>query len=179
MELTLAGLLFALLIFGLRVVNYTISTIRLVFIARDLRVFAAGLAFIEAFIFVVVIAQVVQDLTGNLLNLGAYCLGAAVGSYMGMWLEGRFIVSYSTVTVITHALGQEIAKALREQNYGVTLTYGEGRDGEVIIMRSTTINRDVPALMRTVREMNPDAFIEVESARTLRRGWIPGGPPRR
>lgn len=176
-ELTLDVILFALMLFALRVLNYAISTIRLVFIGRGWRLPAAIIAFFEALIFAVVIAKVVGDLS-NLTYLLAYCLGASVGSYVGMWLEARFVVSYSTVTIIASEKGHEIAEALRQNNYGATLSKGEGREGEVDIVRSTTVNRDVPSLVRVVHEVNPDAFIDIEAARTLYRGWIPGGPPR-
>ena len=177
-DLTWAALGFALLIFILRVINYTISTIRLVFIGRDYRLPAAGIAFMEALIFAVVMSQVLKDVT-YLPNLLAYCLGASVGSYLGQWLESRLIVSYSTVTIITREHGRKIAEVLREANYGVTLTKGEGRDGEVDILRSTSVNRDLAILKSIVNEIHPEAFIEVEAARSLSRGWIPGGPPRR
>ncbi|GAB5490520.1 MAG: hypothetical protein Phog2KO_07350 [Phototrophicaceae bacterium] len=169
---------FAGLIFALRVFNYSISTLRLVFIGRGMRFWAAFIAFFEALIFAVVIAQVVQDLE-NVMSLLAYCLGASVGSYIGMWLESRFIVSYSTVTIITHKLGKEIATALRDHNYGVTVSKGEGRDGQVDIIRSTTVNKDIPTLISVVQGVNPDAFIDIETARSLYRGWIPGGPARK
>jgi uncharacterized protein YebE (UPF0316 family) len=175
--LTPDAILFALVLFSLRVFNYAISTMRLVFIGRGWKLPAATIAFLEALIFAVVIAKVVSDLN-NLTNLMAYCLGAAVGSYVGMWLEARFVVSYSTVTIITAEKGQEIANALHDNNYGATLSKGEGREGAVDIVRSTTINRDVANLLRVVHNIYPDAFIDVEAARSLYRGWIPGGPPR-
>ncbi|MCA9913949.1 MAG: hypothetical protein KC496_11395 [Anaerolineae bacterium] len=177
-ELTADAVLFALLLFTMRVINYAISTIRLVFIARDLRLLSAVTAFLEALIFAVVMASVVNDLS-NLLNLGAYCFGAAAGSYLGQWLESRFVVSYSTVTIITREQGREIVEALRSANFGVTVTKGEGRDGEVDIIRSSSINRDIPGLIRIVRSISETAFVDVEAARTMSRGWIPGGPPRR
>lgn len=175
--LTPDALLFALLLFGLRVVNYAISTLRLVSIGQGRKTWAAIIAFFEALIFAVVIAKVVSDLN-NLTNLLAYCLGAATGSYVGMWLEARFVISYSTVTVIASEKGHQIADALRDKNFGATLSQGEGRDGVVDIVRSTTINKDVPNLVRVVHDIHPDAFIDVEAARSLYRGWIPGGPPR-
>lgn len=178
LNLTSEAIAFALLIFGLRVVNYAISTIRLVFIGRGFRVPAALIAFMEALIFAVVIANVVRDLS-DLTNLLAYCFGASVGSYAGMWLEAKFIVSYSTITIITHEKGQQIAEALRNRSYGVTVSKGEGRDGDVDIIRSSTTNKDIPLLVSTVQGVNPEAFIDIEAARTLYRGWIPGGPPRR
>lgn len=168
----------ALGIFALRVVNYAVSTIRLVFVGRGLRMWAATIAFFEALIFAVVIAQVVADLT-NVAYLVAYCLGAAVGSYVGMWLDARFVVSFSTVTVIAKIDGLEIADALREEGFGATVSTGEGRDGDVAIIRSAVVSRDIPRLIGVVREVNADAFVNVEPVSTLRRGWIPGGPARR
>lgn len=168
----------AIVIFVLRLVNYSISTIRLVFIARDMRWLSAATAFLEALIFAVVMAQVLTEIN-NILTLGAYCLGAAAGSYAGQWLEARFVVSYSTVTIITRDKGKAIAESLHNHNYGATLSYGEGRDGEVAIVRSSATNRDIPALLKIVKTEYPNAFIQVEAARTLQRGYIPGGPPRR
>lgn len=178
MELELADLLLAGLIFALRVFNYSISTIRLVFIARGGKVIAACIAFVEALIFAIVMASVITEIN-NIPNLLAYCFGAAIGSYLGMWLEARFVVSYSTVTIITREHAQTIADTLREHNYGVTVTRGEGREGEVSLIHSSTVNRSIPKLIALVREINPDAFIQTEQARTVQRGWIPGGPPRR
>lgn len=171
-------LVLALVIFALRVFNYAISTLRLVFIARGMKVLSAVLAFVEGLIFAVVISQVVTDLS-NLTTLLAYCLGAAGGSYLGMELEARLITSYSTVTIIARQAGTTIADALRDNNYGATVTHGEGRDGHVTIIRSSTVNKDLPALIDTVNGINSDAFIEVDATRTIRRGWLPGGPPHR
>ena len=164
---------FALLIFLLRVFNYAISTIRTVFIARGMRMGAAVIAFFEALIFAVVIAKVVSDLSDTIV-LMSYCLGAAVGSYVGMVIEARFVVSFSNVTIIARNQGKEIAEKLRAAQFGCTLTKGEGRDGEVSILHSSLISRQVPQLIEIVQEVNPDAFIDISSVSTLHRGWIPG-----
>lgn len=169
---------FALLIFGLRVFNYAISTIRTVFIARGMRMGAAVIAFFEALIFAVVIARVVSDLS-DMVVLMAYCLGASVGSYVGMVIEARFVTSFSNVTVIASKQGQEIAEKLRAADFGVTVTWGEGRDGEVAILRCSLVSRQVPHLMEIVREINPEAFINIETASNVYRGWIPGMPQRK
>ncbi|MEO1644068.1 MAG: DUF2179 domain-containing protein, partial [Chloroflexota bacterium] len=156
--LTPQTIAFAMLIFSLWVFNYAISTIRLVFVGRGMRVRSA------------VIANVVSEIN-DALNLFAYCLGAAGGSYVGMWLESKFIVSYSTVTVIVKDSGALIADALREGNYGVTVSKGEGRDGSVDIIRSTTTNKQIPLLISIVQSENPDAFIDIEASRTPTACW--------
>ena len=143
LDLSLDALLLAAIIFGLRVFNNAIGTVRVVLITRDMRLWAAVLAFIEALTFAVVISSVVKDLN-NFLNLTAYCLGFSIGGYVGMAIEARFITSYVTANVITKEKGREIAIALREHGYGVTETVGSGRDGEVQMLRSVIARREIP-----------------------------------
>lgn len=169
------AILFAFLLFCLRVLNYAVSTVRLVAIARGRRFIAAITAFMEALIFAVVISSIVTDLS-NMVNLFAFCFGAAIGSYVGMWLEARFIRTYSTVQAVTRDDGSALAERLRTNGYGVTHTQGMGREGIVGIVRSTVNSKDVPQLLTEIRSVNPAAFIEVETARTIQRGYMPGMP---
>lgn len=167
-----ADVLFALTIFAMRVLNYSVSTVRLVTISRGQRVIAASLATFEALIFAVVIANIVSDLD-NLLNLFAYCAGAGAGSYTGMILESRIITSFSAVNIVSEAAtGQTIADSLRESGFGVTTLYGQGRNGIVSTMRAVVNKREVSAVNRLVRELDPDAFITVEAAGNVQHGWV-------
>lgn len=174
--LTLSGLLFAGLIFVLRVLNFAITTVRMVVTARQQRLLSSSLAFLEALIFAVVIAKIVNDLD-NFVNLIAYCLGASVGTYIGIGLERRFVVSYRSVNIITSNNGHEIAISLRENGFGVTEHYGEGRDGTVTILRSIVNNRDVATVLRVTREIDPQAFITLEEARSIEHGWLRNEAP--
>jgi uncharacterized protein YebE (UPF0316 family) len=177
-DLSLNALLLAAVIFALRVFNNALGTVRVVLITRDMRLWAAIFAFIEALTFAVVISSVVKDLN-NFLNLTAYCLGFSVGGYVGMAIEARFITTYVTANIITKEKGHEIAMALREHGYGVTETVGTGRDGEVQMLRSVVSRREIPNLLSTVRHIHPTAFVSVEEARTIERGWIrKGNQPR-
>lgn len=170
-DLSADALLFAGLIFLLRILNTGIGTIRLVIVTRQQRLLAAALAFIEALLFAVTISGVAADLN-NLANLFAYCFGFSVGNYLGMLIERRFITSYMTVNVISHEKGHEIALALRDKGFGVTETVGEGKDGAVTMLRSVVQNRDVPKILGVVRSTHIDAFVAVEEARAVHRGWI-------
>ncbi len=171
--ITTEALLAAAMIFALRVINNALATMRLVVVNRGRRLLATGIAFVESLIFAVVVAQVVNDLN-NSLNLIAYAGGFAIGGWFGMWLEERFITSYRTVNVITHMRGREIAEALREAGYGVTESTGQGKDGEVLIVRTVVRARDVPKVAKIIRSFNDNAFIELAELRAIRRGWIQG-----
>jgi uncharacterized protein YebE (UPF0316 family) len=170
-DLSTNAILLALVIFVLRVINNAMGTVRVVLINRGQRNLAAGIGFVESFIFVFTITSIVTDFD-NVLNLIAYCGGFSVGSYLGMAIEARFITSYMTVNVITHERGHEIATALRNAGYGVTEHVGEGRDGQVTIIRSVCVNRNVPAILEVVHGTHPQAFVSVEEARHIHRGHV-------
>jgi uncharacterized protein YebE (UPF0316 family) len=169
--ITLDGVLFAGLIFILRVTNYAISTLRTVAITRQQRLVSASFAFLEAFVFAAAIGSVVSDLD-NILNLFAYCFGASAGSYMGMVLEARFITSYKVVNIIAHDKSLALAEALREQGYGVTVITGEGREGAVSMLRSVVSSREVGDVLRLTRKLDEKAFVAVEEARAIQHGWL-------
>jgi uncharacterized protein YebE (UPF0316 family) len=168
--MTIEGLLTAGLIFVLRVFNYAISTVRTITITRQQKLLASALAFVEALLFAVVIGNIVKDLD-NFMNLMAYCLGAAAGGWVGMYIEGRYITSYLIVNVFGEKAHQ-IALALRDRGYGVTETQGEGRSGQVTMLRSVVENRDMADALRTIRDVEQEAFIAVEEARAIQRGWM-------
>lgn len=165
------GLLLALAIFVLRIINNAMGTIRIVLIARQRMVFASMLAFVESLIFAFTVANVVNDLS-NPLTLTAYCGGFAVGSYVGMLLERRFIRSFNSINVVTSNGGHELAAFLRDADFGVTETVGDGRDGRVSMLRLIVDRRDTLRALDMIREQNPEAFVAIEEARTIRQGYI-------
>ncbi len=171
LDLSTDALLLAALIFVLRIANTAIGTVRLVLITRQQRLLAAFLAFFEALLFAITISSVATDLN-NIMNLMAYCLGFSVGNYVGMMIERRFIKSFMTVNVVTSEHGHDIALALRDRGYGVTETLGEGKNGAVVMLRSVVANREVPKLIEIIRSTHADAFVAVEEARAVHRGWV-------
>ncbi len=171
LDLSPDAILFAILLILLRILNTGIGTVRLILVTRQQKVLASLLAIIEALLFALSIGSVANDLN-NVLNLAAYCGGFAIGNYIGMIIERRFITSYMTVNIITPQRGHDIALALRQHGYGVTETLGEGHQGAVTMLRSVVLNRDVPKVLSIVGEMQEDAFVAVEEARSVYRGWL-------
>jgi uncharacterized protein YebE (UPF0316 family) len=165
-------ILLAVVIFALRLLNSAVGTVRLVILNRNRKFLAAILAFFESMIFAFTVATVVADLT-NMLILFAYCSGFAIGQYVGLWIEGRFITSYMSVNIVPHnGLGHNIATALRNQGFGVTETVGMGRDGEVTVLRSVVQNKNLPPLLKIVHAADAEAFVSIEEARAVSHGWV-------
>lgn len=164
-------ILLVLLIFSLRATNNMLSTIRIITMTYGRRWLAVVLSFVESLIFAFTASVVLTDFD-NIPKLLAYAGGFAIGGYFGMALEERFITGYMTVNVITGDNGHDIALALRGEDFGVTETIGEGKEGKVTMLRSVIERHHVPDVLDTIRDINPDAFVTVEEARAVHRGWL-------
>lgn len=164
-------LLLPLAVFALRIINNAISTIRVVYIARQEMVLTTIFALLESLIFAFTVANVVNDLS-NPLMLSAYSGGFAVGSLVGLWLERRLVQTFLTVNVILQEGGRELAYTLREAGFGVTETRGEGKSGGVSILRITVDRRDMRHVTDIVGAHSPNAFVSVEEARAISQGYF-------
>lgn len=169
--MTTNEILLVILIFGLRAANNMLSTVRIITMTYGRRWLAVVLSFIESLIFAFTASVVLTDFD-NIPKLLAYAGGFALGGYLGMELEARFITGYMTVNVITGNDGHDIALALRGEKFGVTETYGEGKEGQVTMLRSVIERHHVPEVLTTVHQINPDAFVTVEEARAVHQGWL-------
>ena len=161
-----------LLIFVLRVLNNAVGTVRMIMMNEDRRVYAFALASFESLLFAYTAGLVITDLQ-NIPRLVAYVLGFAVGGYVGMAIETRFLNIFDTVIIIASVeKGHEIAVALREDDFGVTEARGQGAMGEVMTLRVVCHHMDVKEVIGTAREIKPNAFITVEQSRFIRNGWV-------
>ena len=160
-----------MLIFVLRVANMSLDTLRLVLVVRGQRLLAAAAGFLEALIFVLVLAQVLRDLT-NIWNVLAYAGGYSGGILVGMWLEERLALGFGHVRVIT-APDKAVAATLRAMGFAVTELRGQGRAGEVSVINCTVQRRDVGRVQAAIKSVDEAAFITVDEIRPLHRGFWP------
>jgi uncharacterized protein YebE (UPF0316 family) len=158
------------LIFLLRVVNMSISTLRILLTMRGQRGITWFLSVMEAGIFVIALTYVVNDLT-NWLNIVAYSTGFATGNSVGAWLETRIAMGHTHLRIISSHKGQEIAAALREKGYGVTEIPAYGRDGEVTLLNASVLRKNVTKVRSIVEEIDRDAFMTSEDLHPIRRGY--------
>jgi|GEM_PF-390850 uncharacterized protein YebE (UPF0316 family) len=170
----------ALGIFALRVVGVALGTVRVLLTNRGLELWSAVLGFAEVLVYVVAIGAVVRDLT-DWPALLAYCSGFSVGTIVGIRIERRLAVGYVNVRAVSPRRAREVAAALRAEGFGATLSWGEGRDGRVGIVHTLAPRKHAARVTALVQQVDPDAFLVVDEARAVARGWLPGaaaeGPP--
>jgi uncharacterized protein YebE (UPF0316 family) len=163
----------ALLIFALRVVGITVSTVATIMTVQGRKAPAVAAGFVSALVYVVAIGKVVANL-GNVWNILAYCGGFAVGTLIGIAWEQRLALGFAEVRAISPEKSAALAEALRQAGFGVTEYYGRGRENVVGVVEAIVPRKNVDAVLGIARSVDKDAIVTVTEARTVRRGyWKP------
>lgn len=160
----------AALVFGLRVVEMSLDTIRVLLVVRGRRGPAWGIGFLQALLFVLAITSVLSHLD-NILTVLGYAAGFATGNVSGMLLEERLAIGHTHLRLISPARGPAIAASLRESGFAVTEMAGRGLGGTVTLLNCSVLRRQVRQVERIALDLDPQVFITAEDLRPLRRGF--------
>lgn len=168
-----AWVLLPLMIFLARIVDVSLGTMRIIFVMRGLKSLVALLGFVEVFLWIVVISQIMRN--GNtLLHYAAYAAGFATGNMVGMMIEERLAFGMQTVRIITSQPIAPLMTRLREHGFGSTLIPATGsREERVTILFSTVRREHTAVLVRMIQEIHPGAFVSVEDVRSVHAGIFP------
>lgn len=162
--------LVSLLIFGLRVTDMTLDTLRVLFVIRGRKPLAWILGFFQSALWVIAITTVLGNLE-NWWNIVAYAGGFATGNVVGMLIEERLAIGHGHMRIISSRRGTAIADAVRQAGYAATEMAGRGKDGTVAVISCSVSRKDINALRSKVYGIDPEAFITVEEIRPLHRGF--------
>lgn len=166
--------LWTLAIFFGRIADVSLATIRINFIVRHKKIFAALVGFLEVTIFIFVAARVIRDLNNNYFGIFAYGAGFAAGTVIGMTISDKLSIDLISINIITKSKSGEIVELLRAEGFGATCYDGIGRDGEVKIINVVCKQNHVPKLSKIVFAEDPAAFLSTHTLGTHRGGFLYG-----
>jgi uncharacterized protein YebE (UPF0316 family) len=158
------------LIFGLRIVEMSLDTIRVLLVMRGRKGIAWVIGFCQSILFVLAITTVLSNLDNFLTALG-YAGGFATGNVLGMVIEERLAIGYTHLRIISSRAGAGIAGALRDEGYAVTEISGRGKEGMVTLINCSVRRKHVRKVERISRERDDAVFITAEDVRPIRRGF--------
>jgi uncharacterized protein YebE (UPF0316 family) len=160
----------ALLIFGLRVLGITVSTLSTLMTVQGRKVYAVAAGLISSLVYVIAIGKVVTNLN-NVWNIIAYSAGFAVGTLVGMVLDQRLALGYAEVRFISTEDGRDLADALREAGFGVTEMQGHGREQTVEVIGVLIPRKEVKNVLQVAKSVDDDAIVTVSEPRLVQRGY--------
>ena len=153
-----------LLVFLARIIDVSIGTLRIIFVAKGLKYFAAVLGFFESLIWLIAVTQVMQHLN-SWETYVAFACGFAAGNYVGVVLEERIAVGNLLIRIITQKEADELVKVLWKAGYGVTSLDARGESGPVKVIFSITKRKNLANIISIIKKYNPNAFYTIEDMR--------------
>ncbi|MDO9511756.1 MAG: DUF2179 domain-containing protein [Bacteroidales bacterium] len=158
-----------LLIFISRIIDQSIGTLRLIFVAKGFKLLAPLLGFFEVIIWVIAIGQIMQHLD-NVFCYLAYGGGFAAGNYIGIYLEEKLSLGTVLIRVMPKKDTTELVSNLKEANFGVTMMDAEGSTGKIKILLSIIKRKELKQYVPIINKFNPNAFYTVEEIKSVHSG---------
>ncbi len=172
--MNLHGPLLYIIIFFAKIIEVSISTIRLVFISKGERVKGAILGFVEIMIWLIVVSSVLNNITEDPLKMLIYAAAFSLGNYIGVTIESKIAVGLSSIQVVVNEKdGEVLADILREQGYGVTIIEGKGKNDSIKNLLFIQLKRKkIPEAVKLIKQNYPEAYITVNDIKSMVGGYI-------
>ena len=161
-----------LIVFLARLADVTLGTMRIIFVSRGKKYLAPLFGFVEVFIWITVVSQIVRG-AQNIAAYLAYAAGFAVGNYVGMLVEERLAIGTLVIRVILPKAGASLIECLRVEGYGVTYVDGHGANGPVTVIYTIVMRKELSRVVSLIQECHPKAFFTVEELRSAQQGIFP------
>ena len=161
-----------LLVFFAELCVVTLSTIRIIFVARGMKVLAPVLGFFEVSIWLFAIGQIMQNLSDLSCYL-AFAGGFALGNYLGVLIEKKLAIGSVVVRIITPRDVRVLMEGLQAAEYGVTTIDAQGTTGPVKIVFTVVRRKELDSVVTLIKAFDPKAFYSVDDLQSLEAGIFP------
>ena len=152
----------ALLIFVLRLIDQSLTTVRALVVSKK-PFLGAFIGLIESAIWILAVSQVIKDIDDPVL-IAAYAFGFAAGTIIGIQIEKFIGIGNVVIRVFTPSKSAKIAKELRNKGYMVTDINAKGRDGAVTISWCIVPRTKMTKVLAIIKDVNPDSYVTTDVA---------------
>ena len=160
------------IIFAAKLLEVSISTVRLVLTSRGNRIAASLLSAVEITIWLIITSRVLLGLNEDPFMAVAFGLAFAFGIFLGIFIEDKLALGLAQVEVIAGFDEAKVITAkMRDRGYGVTTFDCEGLEGKKQSVVLKVQRKDIPVTMGLLKE-HEHLFVTVTDIRKLSRGSI-------
>lgn len=165
--------IYFVIFFG-KILEVTISTVRLVLINRGERMKGSILAFFDVLTWLIITGSVLSDFGESIPKIVVFCLAFAVGNYMGSWLENKLAFGISSINVILNDSPEVnvLLEALRGNSFAVTSVDGQGKDGSRKLLIIHLKRKRIPQAVKIINNITKDSVIAINDVKSIRGGYL-------
>lgn len=155
-----------------KVVEVSLTTLRMVFISKGEKTLASIVGFVEITIWLKVASVVLVGINDYPAKMFIYALGFAVGNYIGLVVEDKLGLGYSQIQIITDIDdGEILASSIRELGRAVTVTKGSGKDSEKSILFTYVKRKSKDKILNEIESLNINGVVTVSETQKIYGGF--------
>lgn len=159
-----------ILIFCSRIMDVSVGTLRIIFVARGKKTAAPILGFFEVLIWLVVITGIMKYADSWICYI-AYAAGYATGNYVGMMLEEKLAIGILSVRIFASDDKAELlTQTLSDKGYGVTQIKGSGKHTDTNILHCIIRRKEYSDVVSVINGIDGSLFYYAEELRHVSNG---------
>ena len=170
-------LLTGLLVFGARILDVSLGTVRTIVTVQGRLVLSFILGVCEVTIWILVINQVIQKIQESPVLVVFFALGFASGNVVGILVERQLAFGPIILKVFTKNRSKELKETFKQLYLGATLFTGESIMGPVTELYVVCRRKDLKTIIPKVLESDPAAFYVTEQVKDVNRELKPINTP--
>jgi len=162
----------ALILFA-KIIEVSVSTLRIIFIGKGYRKPGAMLALVEILLWIYIASSVINGIAESPLKGIYYSIGFAVGVYLGSIIEDRIGVGKILVqAIVMKEEAKNVTNALRDAGYAVTSinAYGKYKEREVLMIFANRKNK--MNIVKLINETDDDALVVANDVSMISGGFV-------
>lgn len=146
-----------IIIFFLKILENALSTLRIIFVSNENKVFASIILFISSIIWI--LSSSITIININIISILVFSLGSFIGAYLGIFLEEKIALGTCFLISITDS---DISNQLRNKGYIITTLYGSGKNGGKYILFIIIERKHIKNLTDLIYKLDKKAIITSE-----------------
>ena len=161
------NILIYFLIFTFKVIENTLSTLRIIVVANGKKIIGAILQGIVSIVWVISTRLVVINIQKDPLKILAFTSGALIGSYIGSIIEEKLALGTNIITtIINKNLTEKIIYALKKQKHEAIILNGKNIYEQKNILLIIVKRKQNQNIIKLIKNIDESAKIIIEKAIT-------------
>lgn len=153
-----------LLIFFSKIIENTLSTLRIIVVANRKKKLGAILQGIVALVWIFVTGVVIVDIGKDPLKILFFCLGTTIGSYLGSILEEKISLGNNTIICIIKKNSKNILKKKLKKYYIVPILKEDSNCNTLLIHSKRKYTKRI---IKEIKSTDKNALIITEISKNI------------
>lgn len=152
------------LIFVSKIVENALATLRLIVVANGKKMLGAVLNGIIGIVWIFATSMVIVDINKDLFKIVFFCLGSAVGSYLGSFIEEKIALGSNVLMCIVNEKYEESVKK-KLKNYQIT-TISE-KNNKYSILLIFIKRKETRKISSIIKSIDKNSILISEKAKSI------------